>query len=139
MSAAISRPRIGGAGEQGFARNGTDTSRIVELDPASRIEAALERARRQDEAVDQQQDQDWGETLGMVHRASELLKAAEERVRELENSNRELAERAAMQAEVLQGRVLQAQMRAEEAEQRRKEAEEWLRRIHTAIADNLSP
>jgi hypothetical protein len=34
--------------------------------------------------------------------------------------------------------VLQAQVRAEEAEQRRRDAEEWLRRIHNAIAENLS-
>jgi hypothetical protein len=135
MSAAISRPRIGGTDEQPFLRTGTEGSRVVELDPGSRSEAALERARRQEPEV----DQDWGETLHMVHRASELLKAAEERVRELENSNRELAERAAMQAEVLQSRVLQAQVRTEEAEQRRREAEEWLRRIHNAIADNLAP
>ena len=135
MSAAISRPRIGGLAEQGFARGGSETSRVVELDPASRNDAALDRARRQEPAA----DHDWGETLHMVHRASELLKAAEERVRELENSNRELAERAAMQAEVLQGRVLQAQVRADEADQRRREAEEWLRRIHNAIAENLAP
>ena len=134
MSAAIGRPRIGGPGEQGFAR-GPSSARVVELDPASRNEVAVERARPQDLAP----DQDWGETLHMVHRASELLRAAEQRVRELEDSNRELAERAAMQAEVLQGRVLQAQVRAEEAEQRRREAEDWLRRIHTAIAENLSP
>jgi hypothetical protein len=133
MSAAISRPRIGGTGEQPFVRTGAEASRVVELDPGSRSEAAV--ARRQEPDV----DQDWGETLHMVHRASELLKAAEERVRELENSNRELAERAAMQAEVLQSRVLQAQVRTEEAEQRRREAEEWLRRIHNAIADNLAP
>ena len=139
MSAAISRPRIGGTAEQVFGRERMDANRVVELDPASRVEAALERARRHDATVDQEQDQDWGETLGMVHRASELLKAAEERVRELENSNRELAERAAAQAEVLQSRVLQAQVRTEEAEQRRREAEEWLRRIHTAIAENLAP
>ncbi len=135
MSAAISRPRIGGLGEQGFARGGAETGRVVELDPASRGETGGDRARRQEPAV----DQDWGETLHMVHRASELLKAAEERVRELESSNRELAERATMQAEVLQGRVLQAQLRADEADQRRKEAEEWLRRIHNAIAENLNP
>jgi len=134
MSAAIGRPRIGGLGEQGFAR-GPGSARVVELDPASRNEVAVERAGPQDLAA----DQDWGETLRMVHRASELLRAAEERVRELEDSNRELAERAAMQAEVLQSRVLQAQVRAEEAEQRRREAEEWLRRIHNAIAENLSP
>ena len=135
MSAAISRPRIGGLGEQGFARGAADTGRVVELDPASRNDVAIERTRREQPAA----DQDWGETLHMVHRASELLRAAEERVRELEDSNRELAERAAMQAEVLQSRVLQAQVRAEEAEQRRREAEEWLRRIHIAIAENLSP
>jgi hypothetical protein len=134
MSAAISRPRIGGLGEQSFAR-GAETGLVVELDPASRNDVAVARGRRQDPAA----DQDWGETLHMVHRASELLRAAEERVRELEASNRELAERAAMQAEVLQSRVLQAQVRAEEAEQRRREAEEWLRRIHNAIAENLSP
>ena len=134
MSAAISRPRIGGIGEQSFARR-SDNGRVVELDPASRSDVAVERSGRQDLAA----DQDWGETLHMVHRASELLRAAEERVRELEDSNRELAERAAMQAEVLQSRVLQAQVRAEEAEQRRREAEEWLRRIHNAIAENLSP
>jgi small-conductance mechanosensitive channel len=134
MSAAISRPRIGGLGEQGLAR-GTETGRVVELDIPSRGDAALDRTGRQEADA----AHDWGQTLHMVHRASELLRAAEERVRELENSNRELAERAAMQAEVLQGRVLQAQVRAEEAEQRRKEAEEWLRRIHNAIAENLSP
>ena len=134
MSAAISRPRIGGIGEQGFAPGG-DSGRVVELDPTSRNDLANERGRRQEPAA----DQDWGETLHMVHRASELLRAAEARVRELEDSNRELADRAAMQAEVLQSRVLQAQVRAEEAEQRRREAEEWLRRIHNAIAENLSP
>ena len=134
MSAAIGRPRIGGPGEQGFAR-GSGSARVVELDPASRNDDAVERTSRQDPAP----DHDWGKTLHMVHRASELLRAAEERVRELEDSNRELAERAAMQAEVLQSRVLQAQGRAEEAEQRRREAEEWLRRIHNAIAENLSP
>jgi hypothetical protein len=134
MSAAISRPRVGALGEQGSARGG-DTGRVVELDAASRNDPALHRARRDQRAT----DRDWGETLDLVLRASELLKAAEERVRELETSNRELAERAAMQAEALQSRVLQAQVRAEEADQRRKEAEEWLRRIHNAIAENLSP
>lgn len=135
MSAAISRPRIGGLQDQGFARGAGETARVVELDPGHRNDAALDRARAEQPAA----DQDWGETLHMVHRASELLKAAEERVRELEAGNRELAERAAMQAEALQSRVLQAQVRAEEADQRRKEAEEWLRRIHNAIAENLSP
>ena len=133
MSAAISRPRIGGTAEQVFGRERMDTNRVVELDPANRADA-FNRARPEDAPV----DQDWGETLHMVHRASELLRAAEERVRELEDSNRELTERAAMQAEVLQSRVLQAQVRAEEAEQRRRDAEEWLRRIHNAIAENLS-
>jgi hypothetical protein len=133
MSAAISRPRVG-LGEQSFAR-GAESGRVVEHDPSNRSDVTAERGRRQELAA----DQDWSATLHMVHRASELLKAAEERVRELEDSNRELAERAAMQAEVLQSRVLQAQVRAEEAEQRRREAEEWLRRIHNAVAENLSP
>jgi hypothetical protein len=133
MTAAVIRSRLGGIDDDARVRPPEEATRIVELDPAIRAAIAGARESRRDASA----EQDWGETLQMVHRASDLLRAAEERVRELEASNRDLAERAAMQAEALQGRLLQAQVRADEAEQRRKEAEEWLRRIHGAIVENL--
>lgn len=133
MNAAASRTRTEVSEQQASAR-ALDTSRVVELDSAIRAALSSVRDARPDDHV----GQDWSGTLDLVVRASDVLRAAEERVRELEASNRELAERAANQAEALQARILQAQVRADEAEQRRKEAEQWLRRIHGAIVDNLT-
>ena len=107
--------------------------RVVEIDAAIRAALSAAREPRRGEAP----EQDWRGTLDLVHRASDLLRAAEERVRDLEDGNREIAERATRETEMLEARIAQAQARADAAEQRRRDAEEWLRRIHGAIAEHF--
>jgi predicted RNase H-like nuclease (RuvC/YqgF family) len=132
MNAAVSRTDPDT--QPSLRRADPDAGHIVELGSAIRAALAANRGPRRDAPA----EQDWGQTLDLVQRASDVLKSAEQRVRELEESNRSLAERAAREAEVLEARVLQAQIRAEDAEQRRRDAEEWLRRIHNAILEHLS-
>ena len=76
---------------------------------------------------------DWTETLQLVNRFADQLRAAEDRVAELERACEELNERAQREIADLAERLENAELHARDAGERRREAEEWLRRIHDTI------
>jgi len=85
-------------------------------------------------------ERDWVKTLYLVDQAADALRAAEERIKDLEARNEELVQRATDELKAAQAMVQQAESRAMRAETRAKEAEErakvdrdWLMRIHDAM------
>jgi hypothetical protein len=82
---------------------------------------------------------DWSETLRLVDRFADQLRAAEDRVTELERACEELNERAQREIADMTERLENAELHARDAGERRREAEEWLRRIHDTIHKRFGP
>lgn len=76
----------------------------------------------------------WSASLDLIHEATEAIRISEERASELEQELQRTVTQALQQAEALEAQVATAQRRAELAEQRAAEAEEWLERLHEAVA-----
>src|SRR5919112_530141 len=76
---------------------------------------------------------DWTETLQLVNRFADQLRAAEERIAELERACEELSERAQREIADMTERLENAEIHVRDAGERRRDAEEWLRRIHDTI------
>jgi hypothetical protein len=82
---------------------------------------------------------DLATTLDIVRRASEAMRVSEERTCALETRIRQLVEHATEELNAAEGRVKAAEARAKEAEARAEIAEDWLTRIHDAIAEQFAP
>jgi hypothetical protein len=87
---------------------------------------------------------DWAFALDAVYRAAETMRASEEQARETETRSMELVEKAIKELKTAEGRLQAAESagaaaaeRARDAEVRANEAEEWLKRLHDAIVEQL--
>ncbi len=87
---------------------------------------------------------DWAFALDAVYRAAETMQVSEEQARQTETQSMELVEKAIKELKLAEGRLHAAESagataaeRAREAETRAAEAEEWLKRLHDAIVEQL--
>ncbi|HET9903251.1 MAG TPA: hypothetical protein VFQ27_06065 [Xanthobacteraceae bacterium] len=87
---------------------------------------------------------DWAFALEAVYRAAESMRTVEERARETEARSMELVEKAIKELKTAESRLQAAESagaaaaeRARDAEMRAAEAEEWLKRLHDAIIEQL--
>jgi len=87
---------------------------------------------------------DWAFALDAVYRAAETMRVNEEQARETEVRSMDLVEKAIKELKTAEGRLQAAESagaaaaeRARDAEVRAQEAEEWLKRLHDAIVDQL--
>jgi hypothetical protein len=87
---------------------------------------------------------DWAFALEAVYRAAETMRASEEQARETETKSMELVEKAIKELKTAENRLQAAESagaaaaeRARDAEVRASEAEEWLKRLHDAIVEQL--
>lgn len=117
-------------GQDAPLRAGAEEARIVELEAA--VRAGLSSRPRRHPMSDVPYA-DWSETLQLVNRFADQLRAAEERVAELERACEELNERAQREIADMTERLENAELHARDVGERRREAEEWLRRIHDTI------
>ena len=82
-------------------------------------------------------DEPWAEALARVHGAADMIRFQNERIRDLEEQHRELVETSTSAIGSLEERLREAERRIAEADRGRAEAEDWLRRIHGAILDQI--
>jgi hypothetical protein len=87
---------------------------------------------------------DWAFALDAVYRAAETMRTNEEQSRETETRSMDLVEKAIKELKTAENRLQAAESagaaaaeRARDAEARAGEAEEWLKRLHDAIVDQL--
>jgi chromosome segregation ATPase len=92
----------------------------------------------------EKQQPDWSASLDLVRQTAEAMRASADRAQKMEARTHAVLQRAAKELESAHARIeaLEARLRASEGrekqvEARAKEAEEWLRRIHDAIAEEL--
>ena len=112
-------------------------SRFVDRDKILRLALA---PKPKPVAVDRKPSaDDLATTLDIVQRASEAMRVSEERTSALETRIRHLVDRATEELNAAEGRVKAAEARAKEAEARAEIAEDWLTRIHDAIAEQFAP
>ena len=83
--------------------------------------------------------EDWSGTLDAVYRAAEVLRAREERIRALETELNQVREESAESVAALQAHAASLLEQLANMDERRARAEEWLLRLHSAIAERLSP
>lgn len=81
----------------------------------------------------------WSETLARVYGAADLLRTREHQLRDLEGVHRAAMDRAGERIAALEEQLAAEGQRAERAERAQAEAEEWLRRIHVAVVEQLVP
>jgi hypothetical protein len=124
------------SGQSAPPRAKVEEGRIVELEAA--VRAGLSSRPRRSPMSDVPYA-DWSETLRLVDRFADQLRAAEERVAELERACEELNERAQREISDMTERLENAELHARDAGERRREAEEWLRRIHDTIHKRFGP
>lgn len=87
---------------------------------------------------------DWSASLDLVRRVVGALRASAERVQSMEARTQAVLQHAAKELEGARARIeaLEARLRAAESREkqcqaRAKEAEDWLRRIHDVVAEEL--
>ena len=81
---------------------------------------------------------EYDETLALVHRAGDALKASAERTRELEAKLHELGQSASAAIERFEQQVQDLQHRLAASEERRASAEDGLSRLCAAIREHFS-
>lgn len=89
---------------------------------------------------------DLAAALDLVHQAAESIRVTENRAQDMEARTRALADRATEELRLAESRIQAAEARARafeeralQAEARAQEAEEWLKRIHDVIVEELPP
>ena len=89
---------------------------------------------------------DLAAALDLVHQAAESVRVTENRAQDMEMRTRALADRATEELRLAESRIQAAEARARafedravQAEARLHEAEEWLKRIHDVIVEELPP
>ena len=87
---------------------------------------------------------DWSASLDMIRHTAEAMRTSADRAQKMEARTQALLQRAAKELEnaherieTLEARLRACEAREKQAEARAKDAEEWLRRIHNAIAEEL--
>jgi hypothetical protein len=116
-------------------RTGSAGDRIVELNVVNDVKAVV--ATGPDIAGQPVSPQDWTHTLDAVHRASDVLRAREERITTLENELNELRAESSETVAALQSHVASLQEQLASMDERRVYAEQWLRRLHEAVIEKL--
>ena len=84
-------------------------------------------------------EQQFADALARVHGASDVLRFTLRRVEELEAWHREMRDVSGRRLDALEEQAIAAERQAEADEAAAAEAEQWLRQVHAAVLDRLSP
>lgn len=123
-----------------FSRGNEDDA----LDNVYRLGLALKEKPTARSRAASRGQQDWAFALDAVYRAAEGMRASEEQARDTEARSMDLVEKAIKELKTAESRLQAAESagaaaaeRARDAEMRANEAEEWLKRLHDAIVEQL--